>query len=298
MVLRRDRRLLAGEARTRGRWPRSRPCPARRPSSRSSPRRARSSPRALPTSARPAMGRLVSLSVKEGDRVKAGQVLAQIDPVQAASSAEGAAASLRALESDASAAATQIKASQAELAAAETRAADAERALKRARELRQAGLIAQSDLDTAQAAADTAAAQVRGAEAAISRLEQTQDGGGTARRPGPRRSVAHPRSVEQDRHHRADRRHRHAPRRGAGRDGGDRRAEPARHHPDDRLGPQLDQRRGQGRRGRRAAAVDRATPPPPRSRRSPAGSFPARSSRSAPAPCRRSAPRRPRASSG
>jgi HlyD family secretion protein len=120
------------------------------------------------------MGRLVSLSVKEGDRVKAGQVLAQIDPVQAASAAEGAAASLRALESEASAAATQIKASQAELAAAETRAADADRALKRARELRQAGLIAQSDMDTAQAAADTAAAQVRGAEAAISRLEQSK----------------------------------------------------------------------------------------------------------------------------
>ena len=45
---------------------------------------------------------------------------------------------------------------------------------KRARELRQAGLIAQSDMDTAQAAADTAAAQVRGAEAAISRLEQAR----------------------------------------------------------------------------------------------------------------------------
>jgi HlyD family secretion protein len=120
------------------------------------------------------MGRLVSLSVKEGDQVKAGQVLAQIDPVQAASSAEGAAASLRALEAEASAAATQIKASQAELAAAETRAADAERALKRSRELRQAGLIAQSELDSAQAAADTAAAQVRGAQATISRLEQSQ----------------------------------------------------------------------------------------------------------------------------
>jgi HlyD family secretion protein len=120
------------------------------------------------------MGRLVSLSVKEGDAVKAGQVLARIDPVQAASSAAGAAASLRALESEASAAATQIKASQAELAAVEARAADADRALKRARELRQAGLIAQSELDTAQATADTAAAQVRGAEAAISRLEQSK----------------------------------------------------------------------------------------------------------------------------
>ena len=41
-----------------------------------------------------AMGRLVGLAVKEGDRVKAGQVLARIDRVQAASSAAAAAAGL------------------------------------------------------------------------------------------------------------------------------------------------------------------------------------------------------------
>jgi HlyD family secretion protein len=119
------------------------------------------------------MGRLVSLTVKEGDHVKAGQVLARIDPVQAASSADAAAAALRALEAEASGAGNQIKASQADLAAAEARAADAERALKRAKDLRQAGLIAQSELDTAQATADTTAAQVRAAEAAIGRLEQS-----------------------------------------------------------------------------------------------------------------------------
>jgi HlyD family secretion protein len=120
------------------------------------------------------MGRLVSLRVAEGDTVKAGQVVAQIDPVQAASSAQGAAASLRALEAEAEAAATQVKAGAAELAAAEARAADAARALGRARELHQAGLVARSELDTAQATADTAAAQVRGAEAAISRFEQSR----------------------------------------------------------------------------------------------------------------------------
>lgn len=120
------------------------------------------------------MGRLVGLSVREGDRVRAGQVLARIDPVQAASAADAAAASLRALEAESLAAANQVKASQAEFAAAETRAADADRALKRARELRQAGLIPQAELDTAQANAEAAAAQVRAAEAAIRRLEQAQ----------------------------------------------------------------------------------------------------------------------------
>jgi HlyD family secretion protein len=119
------------------------------------------------------MGRLVSLSVKEGDTVKAGQVVARIDPVQAASSADSASAALRALEAEASGAGNQIKASQADLAAAEAQAADAQRALKRARDLRQAGLIAQSELDTAQARADTTAAQARAAEAAIRRLEQS-----------------------------------------------------------------------------------------------------------------------------
>ena len=44
------------------------------------------------------MGRLVELMVKEGDAVKAGQVLARIDPVQASSSADAAAASVGALE--------------------------------------------------------------------------------------------------------------------------------------------------------------------------------------------------------
>ncbi|HVG84763.1 MAG TPA: efflux RND transporter periplasmic adaptor subunit [Vicinamibacterales bacterium] len=120
------------------------------------------------------MGRLVSLSVREGDRVKRGQMLARIDPVQAASSADAAAAGLKALESEAQGATNQIRASQADLVAAEARAADAERQLKRARELRQSGLIAQSDLDTAQATFDTTTAQVRSAEAAIRRIEQAQ----------------------------------------------------------------------------------------------------------------------------
>ena len=121
------------------------------------------------------MGRLVSLAVKEGDRVKAGQLLARIDPVQAASSADAAAASIQALEADARGAANQVRAAQAELEAARARATEASKSLVRARELRQAGLTPQSDFDASQATADSAAAQVASAEASLQRAEQARD---------------------------------------------------------------------------------------------------------------------------
>ena len=46
------------------------------------------------------MGRLVELRVKEGDIVKAGQVLARIDAVQAAASASAANARVKGAEAD------------------------------------------------------------------------------------------------------------------------------------------------------------------------------------------------------
>lgn len=121
------------------------------------------------------MGRLVGLMVKEGDRVKAGQILARIDPVQAGSSNDAASAVVRALEADARAANHQVAAAQADLEAARSRAGDAAKALGRARELRQAGLTSQSDFDGAQAAAQTADALARSAAAALTRAEQTAE---------------------------------------------------------------------------------------------------------------------------
>ena len=55
------------------------------------------------------MGKIVSLPVAEGDRVKAGQVLARIDPVQAQSEASSAMALVRALEAEERGAAEQIR---------------------------------------------------------------------------------------------------------------------------------------------------------------------------------------------
>ncbi len=121
-----------------------------------------------------AMGRLVNLSVKEGDRVKAGQVLARIDRVQAASSAAAAAAGLGALEADARGTVDQARAAQAELEAAKSRASESQKSLARAKDLRSAGLIPQSELDSATANAESAAAQVDAATAAVARSTQTQ----------------------------------------------------------------------------------------------------------------------------
>ncbi len=122
------------------------------------------------------MGRLVGLMVKEGDAVKAGQVLARIDPVQASSSADAAAASVGALEADARAAATQVRAAQASLDEARSRAAEAGASLTRAQELQRAGLLPQSDFDKASMAATTATAQVAAATATLDQARQALAG--------------------------------------------------------------------------------------------------------------------------
>jgi len=119
------------------------------------------------------MGRLVGLMVKEGDTVKAGHVLARIDPVQASSSADAAAASVGALEADARAAATQVRAAQAALEEARSREKEAGGSWTRAQELQRAGLLPQSEFDKASMAGATATAQVAAAAAAFERAQQT-----------------------------------------------------------------------------------------------------------------------------
>jgi HlyD family secretion protein len=120
------------------------------------------------------MGKIVSLPVAEGDHVRAGQVLARIDAVQAQSDVTGARAQVLALEADERGAAEQARGAVADLAAADARAADADRQLARKRELNAAGLLPPSDFDAARAAADTARAQVAAARAAVERAQHEQ----------------------------------------------------------------------------------------------------------------------------
>ena len=121
------------------------------------------------------MGKIVSLPVAEGERVKAGQVLARIDAVQAQADASGAGEQVGALEAEVQGAAQQVRAATADLNAAEARARDAEQQLTRKRGLHDAGLLPALDFETARAAAENARAQVASARAAVDRARHAQD---------------------------------------------------------------------------------------------------------------------------
>jgi HlyD family secretion protein len=118
------------------------------------------------------MGRVVALNVAEGDRVKAGQVLARIDPVQARSDSQAAAEQVAALEAEERAARQQVASATAAVEQATARDREAALALKRATELRTQGLTPQADFDAAKASGDAASAQLAAARAELDRSGQ------------------------------------------------------------------------------------------------------------------------------
>jgi HlyD family secretion protein len=122
-----------------------------------------------------AMGRIVSLAVKEGERVAAGQLLARIDPVQASSAADAARAEVMALRAEVEAAGEQRQAATAEVAFARAVSADRQRVLSRLSDLNAEGLVPLADLDAARAGAETAEAQLAAAEAALRRAQQARE---------------------------------------------------------------------------------------------------------------------------
>src|SRR5438552_12237224 len=95
------------------------------------------------------MGQIVNLAVREGDTVKKGAFLLQIDQKQLAASAEGAAASLQALFSDRDAARANL--------------AEAERNYQRAQTNYNAKIIPLADLERARSVFDGAQANVSSA---------------------------------------------------------------------------------------------------------------------------------------
>ena len=201
----------------------------------------------------------------------------------------GQRAGLGALEADARGARDQAQPAQADLDAARARADRGPEGAARGREdLRAAGLIPQSDLDTAIAAADSAAAQVAAATAAVARAAQAARRRRAARGAGPRRATR-ARDL-------LDKTEITAPIDGVVTrldvEEGEMVVIGVQNQPGTILMTvsdlSADQRRGEGGRGRRAAAGARQPRHRvARGRRRPHAS-PDASSRSAPAPCRRS----------
>lgn len=115
------------------------------------------------------MGRIVSLPVREGDRVRAGQVLARLDAVPAQSDAASAGAQVAALEADERAAAEQVRNVKAGLVAEDARARDAAAQASRLQDLYKRGIAPAADAETARTAAEAAAAQATAARATVNR---------------------------------------------------------------------------------------------------------------------------------
>jgi HlyD family secretion protein len=122
-----------------------------------------------------AFGKITHLYVREGDRVKKGQLLAQLENVQSSADVNANEASLQAAETDAIAAEAGLKTSQADLQRAQ---ADYDRNKldwERAQSLIKDGLIAQSDFDSRRDAWATADAGLIQAQARVAQAKAQKD---------------------------------------------------------------------------------------------------------------------------
>lgn len=122
-----------------------------------------------------AYGKITHLYVREGDRVKKGQLLAQIENVQSAADVSANQAAVQAAETDSLAADAALKTSQADMLRAQ---ADYERNKldwDRAQNLFKDGLIAKSDFDSRKNAWATADAGLTQAQARVAQAKAQQD---------------------------------------------------------------------------------------------------------------------------
>jgi HlyD family secretion protein len=122
-----------------------------------------------------AYGKITHLYVKEGDHVKKGQLLAQLENVQSSADVNANEASVQAAETDAVASEAALKTSDADLLRAK---ADYDRNKldwERAQNLYKDGLIAKSDFDSRQNAWQTADAGLVQAQARVAQAKAQKD---------------------------------------------------------------------------------------------------------------------------
>ncbi|MGB9199816.1 MAG: efflux RND transporter periplasmic adaptor subunit [Terriglobales bacterium] len=122
-----------------------------------------------------AFGKIVKLHVKEGDRVKKGDVLAQLENVQSTADVNANKASLQAAETDYIAAEAGLQTSRADLNKAQSDADHARLDWQRAQGLYKDALIAKQDYDTKKAAWESAEAGLAQAKARVDQAKAQKD---------------------------------------------------------------------------------------------------------------------------
>jgi len=122
-----------------------------------------------------AFGKITKLYVKEGDHVKKGQMLAQIENVQPEADVNANRAALDAARTDSMAQAAAIKTAQATLESNQANLEHAKLDYDRAVGLYKDKLIAKSDFDTKKAAYDSAVASVSQARAQIAQYRAQKE---------------------------------------------------------------------------------------------------------------------------
>jgi HlyD family secretion protein len=122
-----------------------------------------------------AFGKITRLYVKEGDRVKRGQMLAQLENVQPAADMSATQASLEAARTDAVAAEAALNTAVADLNRAKSDAERSDLDWTRAQGLYKDALIAKSDFDMQKAAHQTAVAGLAQAQARVAQAKAQKD---------------------------------------------------------------------------------------------------------------------------
>jgi HlyD family secretion protein len=122
-----------------------------------------------------AFGKITKLYVKEGDKVKRGQMLAQLENVQSSADVNATKASLDAAQTDAVAADAAMRTSLADLNRAKSDYERAKLDWQRAQGLYKAALIAKSEYDASNAAWQTADAGLAQAQARVAQAKAQKD---------------------------------------------------------------------------------------------------------------------------
>ena len=206
------------------------------------------------------MGRVTRLAVNEGDRVKAGQFLLQIDPVNAPKARCGA------TKPASAGARTGLEQSRVSLKSAQANLELARQNLKRQQELWAGGLTTRETLERAQAEVDVRESDLQRARAGNPTREEQlrqQEAGLTSSQHNLRAGAVRV----------AVRRHRHAPQRRRRRERRRRHDEQRRHGAADDCRHVGDRGRGRSRRNRHPARPDRDSRPRSRSTRLPDKTF-------------------------